>query len=135
MPSRIAANVAGACMWSGVLIVAISAFLPNLASSSRKSVNFSAPLKPSEFPLPSNVLRSTSQIATTLPNWAALLESPPPLPPTPMQTTFSFSFAARLTRGLMPPATQNPTPATAVVCKNLRRLVRRDIAHHSQKLE
>ena len=28
-------NVAGACMWSGVLIVAMSIFLPCLASSSR----------------------------------------------------------------------------------------------------
>ena len=106
MPSRMAASVAGACMWSGVLIVAIWMFLPCLASSSRKSVNFSALLNPSEFPLLSSVFWSTSQIAMTLPNWAAFSESLPPLPPTPMQATLNFSLADWLSARRVPAATK-----------------------------
>ena len=106
MPSRSASSVTGACMWSGVDTVHMSMFLPCLANSSRKSVNRSAAWNFSDLPLLSSVLRSTSQIAITLPNKAALSESLPPLPPTPMQATLSCSLAEVLQAVRVPAATK-----------------------------
>ena len=110
-------------MWSGVLTVAIWMFLPCLAKSSRKSVNFSALLNRAEFPLLSSVLRSTSQMAMTLPNSAALSESLPPLPPQPMQATLNFSLGDWLSARRVPAATKKPVPAREAVFRKVRRVV------------
>jgi len=45
-------------------------------------------------------------MAITLPNMAALSESLPPLPPTPMQATLSRSVAESLHAGRPPAATK-----------------------------
>jgi hypothetical protein len=69
-------------------------------------MNCSASVNLSPLPLLSSVLRSTSQMAITRPKRAALSESVPPLPPTPMQATVSSSLALALATGREPAATK-----------------------------
>ena len=119
-PIRIPIRPATAWVWSGVLTVKASILLPISSNILRKSVYFLASLNlPAT---PSSFLRSTSQMATILPNRPASLESLEPLPLTPTLAMANCSLAALLSLGASPPATQKPIPVAAVVFRNRRRL-------------